>query len=91
MDSESRFVKATFTKMHAPIGNSEVENITNYFHILQSVEQQKGLDGVAPDTFEYTIYSDGSNLKKGIFTTRLTKIIKLMQLICIRKTLKHQN
>lgn len=67
MDSESRFVKAAFTKMHAPVGNSEVENITNYFHILQSVEQQKGLDEVAPNTFEYTIYSDGSNLKKGIF------------------------
>ncbi|MCD7113319.1 choloylglycine hydrolase [Limosilactobacillus agrestis] len=67
MDSESRFVKVTFTKMHAPAGNSEVENITNYFHILQSVEQQKGLDEVAPDTFEYTIYSDGSNLSKGIF------------------------
>ena len=34
---------------------------------IQSVEQQKGLDEVAPNTFEYTIYSDSSNLKKGIF------------------------
>ncbi|MBB1078339.1 choloylglycine hydrolase family protein [Limosilactobacillus sp. STM2_1] len=70
MDSESRFVKATFVKMHAPIGDNEVENITNYFHILQSVEQQKGLDEVAPNTYEYTIYSDGSNLTKGIFYYR---------------------
>ena len=31
MDSESRFVKAAFAKMHAPVGNNEVENITNYF------------------------------------------------------------
>lgn len=67
MDSESRFVKAVFTKMHSPIGNSEVENITNYFHILQSVEQQKGLDEVAPNSYEYTIYSDGVNLSKGIY------------------------
>lgn len=67
MDSESRFVKAVFTKMHAPIGNSEIENITNYFHILQSVEQQKGLDEVGPNSYEYTIYSDGSNLSKGIY------------------------
>lgn len=70
MDSESRFVKATFAKMHAPVGNNEVENITNYFHVLQSVEQQKGLDEVGPNTYEYTIYSDGSNLSKGIFYYR---------------------
>lgn len=67
MDSESRFVKVTFAKMHAPVGNSEEENVTNYFHILQAVEQQKGLDEVGPNTFEYTIYSDGTNLTKGIF------------------------
>ncbi|WP_076461871.1 choloylglycine hydrolase [Limosilactobacillus caccae] len=67
MDSASRFVKETFTKMHAPAGKSEGENITNYFHILHAVEQQKGLDEVAPNTFEYTIYSDGTNLTKGIF------------------------
>lgn len=70
MDSESRFVKAAFAKMHAPVGNNEVENITNYFHVLQSVEQQKGLDEVGPNTYEYTIYSDGSNLSKGIFYYR---------------------
>lgn len=67
MDSESRFVKETFTKMHAPAGKSEKENVTNYFHLLHAVEQQKGLDEVAPDTFEYTIYTDGTNLDKGIF------------------------
>lgn len=67
MDSESRFVKETFTKMHAPVGKDEAENVTNYFHLLHAVEQQKGLDEVAPDTFEYTIYSDGVNLTTGTF------------------------
>lgn len=67
MDSESRFVKETFTKMHTPAGRSEAENVTNYFHLLHAVEQQKGLDEVAPDTFEYTIYSDGVNLTTGTF------------------------
>lgn len=65
MDSESRFVKETFTKMHAPAGKSERENVTNYFHTLNAVDQQKGLDEVAPNTFEYTIYSDGVNLATG--------------------------
>lgn len=67
MDSESRFVKETFTKMHAPKGKDELENITNYFHLLHAVEQQKGLDEVAPNTFEYTIYSDGVDLTTGTF------------------------
>lgn len=67
MDSESRFVKVVFTKEHAPQGKDELENVTNYFHTLHAVEQQKGLDEVAPNTFEYTIYSDCMNLEKGIF------------------------
>lgn len=67
MDAESRFVKETFTKLHAPKGKNEVENVTNYFHLLHAVEQQKGLDEVAPNTFEYTIYSDGIDLTTGTF------------------------
>lgn len=67
MDSESRFVKVAFTKENAPVGKTEDENVVNYFHILHSVEQQKGLDEVAPNTFEYTIYSDGVDLTTGTF------------------------
>ena len=67
MDSESRFVKECFTLHNAPEGDSELENVTNYFHCLHAVEQQKGLDEVAPATFEYTIYSDGINLATGTF------------------------
>ncbi|MDK6502362.1 choloylglycine hydrolase [Lactobacillus crispatus] len=67
MDSESRFVRVAFNKFNAPVGKSEEENVDNYFHILHSVEQQKGLDQVGPNSFEYTIYSDGTNLDKGIF------------------------
>ncbi len=67
MDSESRFVKECFTLHNAPEGDSELENVTNYFHCLHAVEQQKELDEVAPATFEYTIYSDGINLATGTF------------------------
>lgn len=67
MDSESRFVRVSFNKFNAPLADTEEENISTYFHILHSVEQQKGLDQVAPKQFEYTIYSDGTNLDKGIF------------------------
>ncbi|WP_367341317.1 choloylglycine hydrolase [Limosilactobacillus sp.] len=67
VDSSSRFVKVAFTLAHAPQGDNEVENVTNYFHCLHSVEQQKGVDEVAKDTYEYTIYSDGMNLTTGTF------------------------
>lgn len=66
MDSESRFVRVCFNKFNAPKSSSEEENIDTYFHIMHSVEQQKGLDEVAPNKFEYTIYTDGVNLNKGI-------------------------
>lgn len=67
LDSSSRFVKVAFTLAHAPEGSDEVENVTNYFHCLHSVEQQKGVDEVARDTYEYTIYSDGMDLTTGTF------------------------
>lgn len=67
MDSSSRFIRAVFNKFNAPTSNSEEENVNNYFHILHAVEQQKGLDQVGLDSFEYTIYSDGVNLEKGLF------------------------
>lgn len=67
LDSESRFVRVAFNKFNAPVSQDEEENVINYFHILHSVEQQKGLDQVGPKQFEYTIYSDGTNLEKGIF------------------------
>lgn len=35
-----------------------MSSITNYFHILHSVEQPKGTDEVGPNSYEYTIYSD---------------------------------
>ncbi|RTK78163.1 choloylglycine hydrolase, partial [Enterococcus faecalis] len=57
LSSTSRFVKATFTKLNSKTGNSESESISQFFHILGSVEQQKGLCDVGDGKYEYTIYS----------------------------------
>lgn len=65
MDSASRFVKVAFVLAHAPKGQNEAKSITNYFHVLHSVEQPKGTDEVRPNSYEYTIYSDGTNLETG--------------------------
>ena len=41
LSSVSRFVKATFTKLNSVSRSSEYESISQFFHILSSVEQQK--------------------------------------------------
>ncbi|EOE09518.1 choloylglycine hydrolase [Enterococcus faecalis EnGen0080] len=70
LSSVSRFVKATFTKLNSVSRSSEYESISQFFHILSSVEQQKGLCDVGDEKYEYTIYSSCCNLEKGIYYYR---------------------
>ncbi|EGO9445391.1 choloylglycine hydrolase, partial [Enterococcus faecalis] len=70
LTSVSRFVKATFTKLNSVSGNSESENLSQFFHILGSVEQPKGLSVVGEGKYEYTIYSSCCNMEKGIYYYR---------------------
>ena len=67
LSSASRFVKATFTKMNSLSGTSESESISQFFHILGSVEQQRGLVHMGEDKYEITIYSSCCNMDKGIY------------------------
>lgn len=66
LSSASRFVKATFTKLNSVSGDSEVESVCQFFHILASVEQQMGCCKVEKG-FEHTIYSSCCNATKGIY------------------------
>ncbi len=67
LSSASRFVKATFTKMNSLSGESESESISQFFHILGSVEQQRGCVHMGKGQYEITIYSSCCNLDKGIY------------------------
>lgn len=67
LSSTSRFVKAAFTKWNSLDGTNEAESISQFFHILGSVEQQKGCVQVEGDAYEYTIYSCCCNTEKGIY------------------------
>ncbi len=67
LSSASRFVKATFTKMNSLSGDSEIESVSQFFHILGSVEQQRGCVHMGEDKYEITIYSSCCNLDKGIY------------------------
>ena len=66
LSSASRFVKAAFTKLNSVSGDSESESVSQFFHILNSVAQQKGCCRVEKG-FEYTIYSSCCNTDKGIY------------------------
>lgn len=67
MSSEERFVKCTFTKLNSPKYDDENDAVGQFFHILHSVEQQKGCCQVAPGAFEYTIYSCCINMDDMIY------------------------
>ncbi|MFP1647306.1 choloylglycine hydrolase [Enterococcus mundtii] len=67
LSSASRFVKVAFTKLNSVKATTEQESVSQFFHILKSVEQQKGLCDVGNGQFEYTIYSSCCNVDKGIY------------------------
>lgn len=67
LSSQSRFVKAVFTKMNSISGDSESESISQFFHILESVYQQRGCVLVNEDKYEFTLYSSCCNTDKGIY------------------------
>ena len=67
LSSASRFVKATFTKMNSLSLDDENSSVSQFFHILTSVEQQRGCVHMGDDKYEITIYSSCLNMDKGIY------------------------
>ncbi len=67
LSSASRFAKAVFTKMHAVSGEGEAESVSQFFHILGSVDQQRGCCEVAEGKYEITLYTSCCNADKGIY------------------------
>lgn len=67
LSSASRFVKAAFTKLNSLSGDSESESVSQFFHILGSVCQQRGLVRIREEEYEFTIYSSCCNTDKGIY------------------------
>lgn len=70
LSSSSRFVKAAFTKANSVSGDSESESISQFFHILGSVEQQRGCAEAGNGRYETTLYTSCCNTDKGIYYYR---------------------
>jgi len=67
LSSMSRFVRAAFVKMNSVCGGSEQESVSQFFHILGAVDQQKGCVRMPDGQYERTIYTSCCNTDRGIY------------------------
>lgn len=67
LSSQSRFVRVAFTKLNSVSGASEAESVSQFFHILGSVNQTRGCCHVGKGEYETTIYTSCCNTDKGIY------------------------
>ena len=67
LSSASRFAKVAFTKMNSRSGETESESVSQFFHILGSVDQQRGCCEVTEGKYEITLYTSCCNATKGIY------------------------
>ena len=67
LSSMSRFVRAAFTKLNAVSDDTEQGSVSQFFHILGAVEQQRGCCEVADGQYERTIYTSCCNAHSGVY------------------------
>lgn len=67
LSSQSRFVRAAFVKMNSLSGDTEEESVSQFFHILGSVDQQRGCCDLGGGEYEITLYTSCCNTDKGIY------------------------
>lgn len=67
LSSASRFVRAAFVRLNSVSGEGERESVNQFFHILTSVEQQRGCVLLEDGEYEYTVYSCCMSLNKGTY------------------------
>lgn len=67
LSSASRFVRAAFVKLNSVSGESESESLSQFFHILGAVEQQRGCVILPDGSFELTAYTSCINTDQGIY------------------------
>lgn len=67
LSSASRFARVAFVKMNSKSSTKENSSVSQFFHILNSVDQQRGCCEVAEGKYEITIYTSCCNCDKGIY------------------------
>ncbi|MCI8617801.1 MAG: choloylglycine hydrolase family protein [Clostridia bacterium] len=67
LSSQSRFIRAVFVKMNSISLEGEKESVSQFFHILNSVDQQRGCCDLGDGKYEITMYTSCCNTNKGIY------------------------
>lgn len=67
LSSASRFAKVAYTKVNSKSAEDELSSVSQFFHILGSVDQQRGCCEVAEGKYEITLYTSCCNADKGIY------------------------
>lgn len=67
LSSPSRFVRAAFVRTNARSAQTEDASVSQFFHILTSVEQQRGCCELDDGQYEITLYSSCCNADRGIY------------------------
>lgn len=67
LSSQSRFVRAAFVRANALSKPDEEASVSQFFHILGSVEQQRGCCRLENGQYEITLYSSCCNADRGIY------------------------
>lgn len=67
LSSQSRFVRVAFVKMNSKSGDDELSSVGQFFHILGSVDQQRGCCELDQGKYEITIYTSCCNADRGIY------------------------
>lgn len=67
LSSQSRFIRVAFVKMNSVSPATESESVSQFFHILGSVDQQRGCCDVGDGKYEITIYTSCCNADTGVY------------------------
>lgn len=67
LSSQSRFVRASFVKLNSVSDSGERESVSQFFHILNSVDQQRGCCDLGKGEYEITLFTSCCNTDKGIY------------------------
>ncbi len=67
LSSASRFVRAAFIKLNSICKTDENSSVSQFFHILSSVSQPRGVARILNSEYEITKYTSCINVNKGIY------------------------
>ncbi len=83
LSSSSRFVKAAFTKLNSVSDGTLLNDLSQFFHILGSVAQQRGCV-IANGKYEKTVYTSCCDTRKGVYyyTTYENSCITAVDMHC---------